>query len=1283
MAPKTSSKSKKKGHAATKKAEKEPAKKDEQAPKGGEEVETSQPDEKALAGGVGASVGAGDPLRSQATEESSDMPFPLTQPRTKTALIDSASELTDPDESNEEEGGVPGGDKKGTDPDAEGETDDEDGDEPAEKAGAPAAQKRASKAVKNPMDVDSKQSQDQPPAPSGQGQFGGEESGGNAGEAGKEDSLLQEGKNAGFTNEGNQGSGRDAMDVDLPSATGAGKGASVKSTAAQGEPPRPVRRVPGTGPRSVRAPKEPSPTVAAVGTAPAPTGVNVSTPGAVASGASANVPPGTDQAALDDVSSIKPVKKSKSSKKNKKKGDKEDSDKEESANDEFSKVWYLAQLGYSTVPCVDDAEASPNVASIKPYDHLQRDEDEANVDRLAAKGLGGLMRMLTEYALEVIVDPDLIDPNSYCAQPAADLPILAKLPGVEDAAAGLVQGFHRRAAHQKCWVAAHPTHAKPRVWTDELKKELKKNGCWMVRVWNKKVLESSPCGSAVIQVLRNNNKTQEMKDHPARRAANMCRALLTTNEVGAEKMFKTMITADKIKTAFDIVLGNLSACRSMMMYLACISQYTESTHAIETYFPPEKWLMFGRHWGELVVQQPGVSAVFSRILAIATDSLAFFQKRVDISDKASVKANNEQLADLYNKLTPLDGIASHRLTASEQVFAQLLSDATEDTVDGASAAHTGFEQSLVKGVLTGWRDHPGGVEKMRDFYSHVSSRFDTLVDGHTKGPNPTIAHPDLVKTAFYNICMSELSDEDGLGPLRWTTSRLPLACPRVVRSILDAFTTHTRLNDASIILTFVGNLIAPGSITLKERMRPRVNHFEHVEHTPLFMVQSFVENIRLRELALSRKTRSDEWDKETRATAERVACRIADGVLAYHGAISISDVVQVEKMNEKYERGWSGKDKSAISGGTGKGGKGKLMELEVPSSISIASVHDHLNLLVSGWNDMCLVHSKELRLLSHPTVSKEVLDRYNSAKGKLSALNEEEDKLMRRAAEFLTVFPVDPFKRPKGTGSTYRKQNQEDGIIPCAIQYAALAAELLGVLNSCPLLVRLYNDICNMLADDGVLGEKWLPWPKMDSMRPSDADIQAASAARATHVASGDTSGTHRRSRSPSDPPSLAELTEIPAQRVIIESNLRNRGTSLAGLPMSLTRGLAKVYQDCQLNTTRGNYTLSEDMIGLLKLVNKQAIQDTYRFYGGEEAHGAAMRAKEESMNAWLDEKVKALTEEEAKAVQAAVDAGVSDEAAAQEKKEKAAEKKRSASTSAKDGGRAKRARVGKKDETA
>ena len=92
--------------------------------------------------------------RSQATEESSDMPFPLTQPRTKTALVDSASELTDPDESNEEEGGVPGGDKKvrdraraqctdthacatqGTDPDAEGETDDEDGDEPAEKAGA-------------------------------------------------------------------------------------------------------------------------------------------------------------------------------------------------------------------------------------------------------------------------------------------------------------------------------------------------------------------------------------------------------------------------------------------------------------------------------------------------------------------------------------------------------------------------------------------------------------------------------------------------------------------------------------------------------------------------------------------------------------------------------------------------------------------------------------------------------------------------------------------------------------------------------------------------------------------------------------------------------------------------------------------------------------------------------------------------------------------------------------------------------------------------------------------
>ncbi|KAL1657684.1 hypothetical protein GGF50DRAFT_121592, partial [Schizophyllum commune] len=294
---------------------------------------------------------------------------------------------------------------------------------------------------------------------------------------------------------------------------------------------------------------------------------------------------------------------------------------------------------------------------------------------------------------------------------------------------------------------------------------------------------------------------------------------------------------------------------------------------------------------------------------------------------------------------------------------------------------------------------------MREFYSHVSSRFDALVDGNTKGPDPTIAHPELVKTAFYNICMSELSDEDGLGPLRWTTSRLPLACPRVVHSILDMFTTHARLNDASVILTFVGNLIAPGSITLKERMRPKVNHFEQAEHTPLFMVQSFVENIRLRALVLARKTRSDEWDKETRATAERVACRIADGVLAYHGAISISDVGKLQRMNDKYVRAWSGKDKSSISGGTAKGAKGMLTELEGASSISIASVHDHLTLLVAGWNDMCLVHSKELCLLSHPTVSKEVLDRYNSAKGKLSALNEEEDKLMRRAAQFLTVFP--------------------------------------------------------------------------------------------------------------------------------------------------------------------------------------------------------------------------------------------------------------------------------------
>ncbi|KAL1657501.1 hypothetical protein GGF50DRAFT_93252, partial [Schizophyllum commune] len=106
-----------------------------------------QPDEQALIGGVGASIGAQDHLRLQATEESSDMPFPMTQPCTKTALVDSATELADPGKLNKEEGRVPGGDKKGTDPGAEGETDNEDGDELAAQIGAPAAQKRVSKDV--------------------------------------------------------------------------------------------------------------------------------------------------------------------------------------------------------------------------------------------------------------------------------------------------------------------------------------------------------------------------------------------------------------------------------------------------------------------------------------------------------------------------------------------------------------------------------------------------------------------------------------------------------------------------------------------------------------------------------------------------------------------------------------------------------------------------------------------------------------------------------------------------------------------------------------------------------------------------------------------------------------------------------------------------------------------------------------------------------------------------------------------------------------------------------
>lgn len=52
----------------------------------------------------------------------------------------------------------------------------------------------------------------------------------------------------------------------------------------------------------------------------------------------------------------------------------------------------------------------------------------------------------------------------------------------------------------------------------------------------------------------------------------------------------------------------------------------------------------------------------------------------------------------------------------------------------------------------------------------LSSCFDALVYGHAQGTRRTITHHEPVKTAFHNICMSELSEDDGHGLLLWTPS---------------------------------------------------------------------------------------------------------------------------------------------------------------------------------------------------------------------------------------------------------------------------------------------------------------------------------------------------------------------------------------------------------------------------------------------------------------------------------------------------------------------------------
>ena len=96
--------------------------------------------------------------------------------------------------------------------------------------------------------------------------------------------------------------------------------------------------------------------------------------------------------------------------------------------------------------------------------------------------------------------------------------------------------------------------------------------------------------------------------------------------------------------------------------------------------------------------------------------------------------------------------------------------------------------------------------KLTQYRRILVERFRDAVESHNASSSKVqIKNAWLVCNAFENIMGSTLTADDAVGPLRWTT-RLPFPCPKILITIMSVFRKGERIDDASVILTFVSHL---------------------------------------------------------------------------------------------------------------------------------------------------------------------------------------------------------------------------------------------------------------------------------------------------------------------------------------------------------------------------------------------------------------------------------------------------------------------------------------------
>ncbi|KAL1698669.1 hypothetical protein EV121DRAFT_274279 [Schizophyllum commune] len=892
---------------------------------------------------------------------------------------------------------------------------------------------------------------------------------------------------------------------------------------------------------------------------------------------------------------------------------------------ELEREMHAAQFGWSRMPCLDPHYLPFRSFAIEALDLLPRKISEASVETLCQKARTekqGLRSQMSEHALDIVVDRTLVDPTSFTLTHTTATPMLRPLLTSNAGAvpAYLLAGWQRHTALRRLWLQLVDVEDEASIeWTTETCRLLAERGTWLARLWDKRYLETSVYGPAIIQLLRDNDLPSHRRDSAARKTAMLAASIDNVNvETIQAVMLVSLHTGVEAESAYSCVMGRMPAIRNLLVDFAQDPAYVSTGEMVEQIFDPAGWEVIG-DWAEIVGEFCATPKGWARILSHASRTNPFYSDRLSPANGASVAGHTMALHQLYSQHVPSYDLLHYRMLSHERALYNLLTAASEAALQEVPQILDFFREMALRGILTGWRDYPKTVPQAlwTEYYTVLAQAFDCALDAHNDaGCAPPIQSPNLIKNAVYNITNSKLDpDENGLGPLRWST-RLPLPCPSIMTVLMDVFAHNARIDNASATLNFIVNALAPGSLRIRDETRPKDDIFDQARFTAVGLVKGWVYAMCERRYSGNQKSLSEEKANELRERAER----IADLVLAYQKIIDSKGLAQIIKTNKSFERPIRSDSalNSALSHEDGREGDGRRrahhIGKEVAEERSEAAgaggtvtskqalqensvLIAHLKFITDSWANHAYLHNSISGVVCYPSFTSDMKKEYMQALNDLPSASDSQIETVIRAARLLPHFPVDPFVPLDGTASFVDFNSRDDVMVPAAIQYAVHAGDVLNTIAENPSVKNMHDRIVEMLTEEDLLGEAWMPWS-------GDARILSSL-------------------RSPQPPAILAHSSTAQVRVSTGESSLRaiykaDRLRAAEAVPLSLVQEMVerggRALQEYQEGNSAGEYTLSKKMIAALRGVIKQLFIDVY------EVHGGTDHTTQEVINAKIEE---------------------------------------------------------------